>query len=284
MLNAEAVHSFRSKTFRIIAGSRVRTPEEAAQFVNERGFVFFWPITGITLPSLWAAVAGDRPVADAHDDPGHITWGWKDEHLGGRLWYYAKVLRKKATLISFEAVPYFYALSENYGSPEEDYLMLYEQGRLTLEAKMIYEALLDHGVLDTVELRRVTRMTSKGSDSRFERALSDLQADFKIVPVRVTESGAWWYAFAFDIVARHYPELPEQAHVIQERQARKELARWYLNSVGAAQARDLVRLFSWKPAVVSRLLDSLVEEGVVVGGQIWENQPGEWFALPALVG
>ncbi|MBK9210977.1 MAG: hypothetical protein IPL71_22930 [Anaerolineales bacterium] len=41
-------------------------------------FIYFWPIKGIDLPSLWTAVAGDRPVADKHDDPGHITWGWKD--------------------------------------------------------------------------------------------------------------------------------------------------------------------------------------------------------------
>ncbi|MCK7520523.1 MAG: hypothetical protein MZV64_23930 [Ignavibacteriales bacterium] len=51
---------------------------QASTFVNRRGFVFFWPISGIDLPSLWTAVAGDRPVADKHDDPGHITWGWKD--------------------------------------------------------------------------------------------------------------------------------------------------------------------------------------------------------------
>ncbi len=67
------------------------------------------------MPSLWTAVAGDRPVADKHDDPGHITWGWKYKALGKKIWYYAKTLRKKATMISLEIAPYFYALSENYG-------------------------------------------------------------------------------------------------------------------------------------------------------------------------
>ncbi len=88
-----------------------QTKEQAVEFVNERGFICFWPVSGITLPSLWAAVAGDRPVADAHDDPGHVTWGWKDSLLGARKWYYAKVLRKKATMIALDVAPYFYVVA-----------------------------------------------------------------------------------------------------------------------------------------------------------------------------
>ncbi len=34
------------------------------------------------------------------------------------------------------------------------------QGRLTQESKAIYETLLDKGVLDTIALRRLTRMTT----------------------------------------------------------------------------------------------------------------------------
>ena len=101
---------------------------QAVDFVNQRGFVYFWPIKGVTLPSLWAAVAGERPVPNEHDDPGHVTWGWKDELLGARRWYYAKVLRKKATFIALDVVPNFYALSENYGEPEQDYLLQYQEG------------------------------------------------------------------------------------------------------------------------------------------------------------
>jgi len=61
--------------------------EEAIRYVNERGFIYFWPINGILLPSLWEAVSGDRPVPNEHDDPGHVTWGWKDSLLGKHVWY-----------------------------------------------------------------------------------------------------------------------------------------------------------------------------------------------------
>ena len=125
--------------------------------------MFFWPIKGIDLPSLWTAVAGDRPVPDKHDDPGHVTWGWKDDALPKRIWYYAKVLRRKATMISLETAPYFYALSENYGSFEEDHLVAYEQGHLTLAARNVYEALLTSGPLDSISLRKAGRMAGPRS-------------------------------------------------------------------------------------------------------------------------
>ena len=282
-LTIDQIRAYQRRTFRLSSDLRLRTRDEAVQFVRERGFVYFWPITGITLPSLWSAVAGDRPVADAHDDPGHVTWGWKDALLGSTAWYYGKILRKRATMISFDLLPCFYALSENYGAYEEDYLIQYEQGRLTSEAKAIYEALLDKGRLDTVELRRITHMSSPASEGRFNKALIDLQADFKILPVGVTQSGAWRYAFAFDITARHYPEVQELAHRISENEARGQLTEAYFRSLGVAQLRDVTRLFGWRPAQAERAVEALVNSGQLLSGCQVENQPGEWLAIADLV-
>jgi DNA glycosylase AlkZ-like len=282
-LTAARIKTYRDRTFRLPANLRLKDKEQAVSFVAERGFIYFWPIKDILLPSLWTAVAGDRPVADAHDDPGHVTWGWKDSLLGARRWYYAKVLRQRATIISLEAVPYFYALSENYGSPEEDYLIQYEQGRMTQEARAVYEALLSQSPLDTVALRRASRLTSRESESRFSRALSTLQADFKILPVGVTEAGAWHYAFAYDLVHRHLPELLEQARFIQDRQARRQLVRLYFRSVGSAQLTDLTRLFGWTRPQAERAVDELTASGELVRGLEIKNQPGEWITLAELL-
>jgi hypothetical protein len=284
MISEQVLNAYRARTFRLLPGKHIHSQEDATAFVRERGFVYFWPITGIILPSLWSAVAGDRPVADAHDDPGHVTWGWKDALLGSQEWYYAKVLRKKATMIAPDVAPYFYALSENYGAYAEDYLTQYEQGRLTLEAKIVYEALLDEGPLDTVELRRATHMTSTTSDSRFNKAISDLQADFKILPVGVTDSGAWHYAFAYDITARHYPDLPDRAQGIRESEARQKLVELYLRSVGVAQVRDVAKLFGWRPQQSERTVQTLVQAGILVSSIPVEKQPGEWLAIAELTG
>ena len=243
---------------------------------------FFGRSAAILLPSLWTATAGDRPVADAHDDPGHITWGWKDGALGGNSWYYAKILRKKATMVSLAVIPFFYALTENYGAYEEDYLTQYEQGRLTQEARLVYEILIREGPLDTVALRRATHLSSPASESRFNRALADLQADFKIVPVAVTQAGAWHYAFAYDVTARHYPEIPEQAHHITETEARMKLAECYLLSLGAARETDFYKLFGWKIDIGRKTIEGLVKAGIARRGLHIENQTGEWVALANL--
>ena len=281
VLSLEKLKKYRSKTFRLQSGARITSPGQALDYVNERGFIYFWPIKNIDLPSLWVAAAGDRPVADAHDDAGHVTWGWKDRALGQKIWYYAKVLRRKATMISLKAAPYFYALSENYGSPEEDHLAAYREGRLTLAAKQVYEALLE-GAMNTIDLRRAARLTSKSSDAEFAKALDVLQADFKILPIGVAEAGAWKYAFIYDIVPRHMPELVDQARSIGEAEARSKMALLYLQSVGAAQTRDLSRLFGWTTELATRAIQSLEKSRKIIRA-VRPQQAGEWLTLPELV-
>jgi hypothetical protein len=281
-LNLEKLENLRRHTFHLSQGTQLSNPEQARHFVNERGFVYFWPIKGILLPTLWVATAGDRPVPNEHDDPSMVTWGWKDDALGKHIWYYGKILRRKATFISLEVAPYFYALSENFGSPEEDYLLAYEEGRLTQAAKQIYEALLDKGSLDTISLRKEARLLN-AKESVFNRALEDLQKDFKIMPVGVAEVGAWKYAFRYEITARHMPELPDQARPIGEAEARRKLVELYLASVGATQMRELVKLFGWLPDLAQRTVAGLVQNGKLLEHLQHPKSSGEWVALPELV-
>jgi len=281
-LNLERLTKLQQRSFHLQSRTRVTTPAGARDFVNERGFVFFWPVKDIHLPSLWTAVAGDRPVPDEHDDPGHITWGWKDDALGKRLWYYGKILHRKGTFISLKVVPYFYALSENYGDIQEDHLLAYQEGRLTLAAKLVYEVLLKEGILNTIDLRREAHLTSKASDTEFNRALEDLMADFKILPVGTAEAGAWHYAYQYDLTARHFPDLPGKARPIGEAQARQKLIELYLASVGAFHLGALTKLFRWTPELARRALARLVQSGALEEGVSHPRTPGEWYALPEL--
>jgi hypothetical protein len=279
-VDLKKLNTFRKRTFNLPPSKRVSSPAQALTYVNQRGFIYFWPIKGIDMPSLWTAVAGDRPVADAHDDPGHITWGWKDRSLDQKIWYYAKVLRKKATMISLDIAPYFYALSENYGSPEEDYLLAYEEGRLSQAAKQVYEAILTEGKLNTIDLRKAAKLTN-AKESEFNKALEFLQADFKILPVGVAEAGAWKYSFIYEIVPRHFPELPEQARRIGEGAARTKLVELYFLSVGAAQEGDVSKLFRWQKDLVSRTVSGLVTKRKLVESEHPKHK-GKWLILAEL--
>lgn len=280
---SQLLQEYRRKTFRLNPGTQLTSVQEAIQFVEERGFIFFWPSKDFLLPSLWTAVAGDRPVADEHDDPGHVSWGWKDEQLNQKSWYYARVIRKRNALVSLSLAPYFYALTHNYGSPESDYLDQYQSGKMTLEARQVYEALLREGPLDSIELRRQARLTSKESDSRFNKALTDLQMDFKILPIGVADAGSWHYAFIYAITALYYPQIPEQARHISEKSARMELAKRYLASVGAIRPNDLSRLFGWEPAVAESIAKELVIQNFALPEYQIENTSSFWHVYTGLI-
>jgi hypothetical protein len=280
-IDLKKLQSLRKRTFHLPPAKRLSSPSQALTFVNTHGFIYFWPIKGMDLPSLWTAVAGDRPVADKHDDPGHITWGWKDDALDKKIWYYAKILRGKATMVSLDIAPFFYALSENYGAPEEDYLIAYHEGRLTQSSKQVYETLLDNGALNTLDLRRKAKL-SNAKDSEFNKALEQLQKDFKILPVGVAQAGAWKYSHVYEITTRHFPALSEQARKITESQARAQLLELYFSMLGAAQLRDVMKLFGWSGEITDRTLNKLLEQNLLVKTD-HPKQLGEWIALREII-
>jgi hypothetical protein len=280
-LDLKRLKTLRARTFNLPPSKPLSTPTQARRFVEARGFVYFWPIKGIDLPALWTAVAGDRPVPNEHDDPAHVTWGWKDGALDKKIWYYGKILRRKATMISLEIAPYFYALSENYGSPEEDYLIAYHEGRLTQSAKQIHETLLENGALNTIDLRRLAKLAN-AKESEFNKGLEQLQSDFKILPIGVSDAGAWHYSHIYELTSRHFPDLPQQARAISESQARTKLLELYFASVGAAQLRDVTKLFGWTKEILERTVNKLVEKDVIVKVAHPKHE-GEWLALKGLV-
>lgn len=272
----------RAESFHLLPGRRLTSGDQAMEFVNQRGFVFFWPVKGIDCPSLWVAAAGDRPVPDEHDDPGHVTWGWKDGMLGQRKWFYARCLARRNAMITLDLLPYFYALSPNFGDPEADIQEEYLQGTLRLETKQVFDALLREGPLDTLALRKAARLSAPESEGRFNRALDDLQMAFRVLPVGISQAGAWRYAFIYDAVHRYYPALLEQARSITESQARLKLVSTYLQSVGAAQLPAIARLFKWQPEPTRRAITQLEENGFLATRLTRTDQPGEWIALKQL--
>ena len=282
-LSAGILKRFQEKTFRTTDSARLRTPQQAVDFVNERGFIFFWPVKGVSMPSLWCGVAGDRPVADAHDDPGHTSWGWKDQMLDKRVWYYGRILRKRNTIISLQTTPYFYALSPNFGEPELEINDQYHAGQIPLEVKLIFEALLEKGPLDSLALRREAHLSGPNSNTPFNRALDILQRDFKVMPTAIAEVGTWKYAFVYDLTHRYHPELLEQSRFISENQARDQLVSCYFNSVGAASEKQIQSLFGWTQPETQKSLNRLLEKGLITNDIQIGDDAIKYFCLTSLI-
>jgi len=275
------VQALRDRRYRRRPELALDTIQDAKAHLSDVGFCFLFPIKGVEMPSLWDAVCGcTKPVPNAHRDPHlHKTWGWKDESLGKRRWYYGKLLRRRATLVSLDLLPAFYACSDNYGDLN-DYLEEYQAGHLTVEAKWIYEALLEHGPLNTVRLRRETGMSAKTAQSRYARALTELQVGLKVLPVGVAKAGAWNYAFVYEIVQRHFPELPLSARGISRDRARQVLVSRYLDNVVVSDRATIGRVFhvlNWPSTELVETIGMLLRDNV-----IWEMDI-EGMTQPQLV-
>ena len=109
-------------------------------------------------------------------------------------------------------------------------------------------------------------MSGESAKSRFDRGLVELQVGLKVLPVGVAEAGAWRYAFVYEIVQRHYPDLPERARRIRRSEARRTLVSRYLDNVVAADRKMIGKVFhvlKWTPVELERAIATLLEEGTV---------------------
>lgn len=277
-LTLEELERRREEIYRLRPALRLRSEEEAAQWIDRVGFCLLFPVKGIELPNLWEAVCGRRRVltSEHYTEGMDETWTWKDTLPARKRVFYAKLLRGKATLVSMTLLPYFYALSENYGEID-DYLLEYEEGRLTDEAKRVFEALLRHGgPASTGILRREAGLGGKDNMARFDRAIHELQRGFKIVKVGISESNAWKYSYVYDLFVRWLPEVPQQAREITRGQAMRRLVTQYLTTVVVAEPASIGWLFGWEPEPTARLLERMVGEGLIRRVSV-KGLPGEFL-------
>ncbi len=137
------------------------------------------------------------------------------------------------------------------------------------------------GRLNTIDLRRFAKLAN-ARESEFNKGLEQLQSDFKILPIGVSEAGAWRYSHIYEITSRHYPDLAGQARPISEAQARAKLAELYFASVGAAQLRDVTKLFGWSKEIAERTISRLISRGLLAKTSHPKHE-GEWLALSTLV-
>ena len=280
----EQIDRWRDRRYRRQANLRLRSLPQALDFVNDVGFCLLFPARGVELPTFWEAICGEaRPLPRRHhNDPElHSLWRWKDELPAQGLAFYGKLLRKRPTLISLELLRYFYALSENYGDLY-DYLLEYEDGKLSEEARRVYEALLEHGAQPTSHLRRQAGLAGKANAVRFDRAILELQLGFKIAKTGISDANAWRYCYVYDLLLRRWPELPSRAAAIGTTEAMRTVLLAYLRNVGVARLQDVSRLFGWEASRIDTLCDSMARDGWLWRGVKVEGWSDQYLAHASL--
>lgn len=283
-LTIQLVDNWQNQRYRRRRDLRLRSRDQALAFVNDVGFCFTFPSHDVDAPSLFEAVCGEcRVVPVGHDDPDlGRTWRWKDELPASGAVYYAKLLRKRPTLISLDLLPCFYALSPNYGDIE-DYLLEYQEGHLSDEARRVYETLLNEGAMPSSHLRRKAGLEGERNALRFDRAVRELQTGMKIFVAGTSDANRWGYCFVYDVVLRRWPDLAKQAGTISTREARRHLALTHLRNVGAARLNDLASLFDWDKAELATLVSSWAAAGEILTGGTMDGFHGEYLVWPELI-
>jgi hypothetical protein len=224
---------------------RVATLAEARKFIDATGFCMLFPVTNVPLPSLYCAVTRRNPSAGiVFDKDFSMLWRWKDELPRRRRAFYAKYFRARGTLISLEQLPYFLAMRETAVAPG-DHARLYAHGRIRDDARVVWEALEEHGPMATLELRHVCHMETKAGNVRFKRAMLDLQCLLVIVHFGSEQETGAWASGRFDLTCRVFPKQTAAARTIEPTEARAKLAAKYLEWHPAAPPVQLARLFGW---------------------------------------
>src|SRR5581483_4704870 len=94
---------------------KIKTIEQAAQYLDEAGFAFLFPQKNSPLPSFFEAVTGwkEKPDWDRWDESWDRLWEWKDELPEKKLAWYGHFFSGKPTLISARLLPYVHALKRH---------------------------------------------------------------------------------------------------------------------------------------------------------------------------
>jgi hypothetical protein len=204
-----------------------------------------FPIKNFHLLSLYEAIKGGKPPQKfTWDRDVENLWKWKDQLGKQRRAYYGKYFRGRGTFISLEFLPCFLAMRESALAPE-DCQQFHAAGRITAEARAIWEALTKHGPLATLELRHTCKFDSKRGNVRFKRAMVELQCLLVVVHFGTEQETAAWASGRFELTSRAFPEAVHKAADISPEAARAAIAAKYREWHPGAESARIARLFGW---------------------------------------
>jgi hypothetical protein len=251
----------------------------AYEFVKDSGFCFTSKAEDSALPSLWHAVSGERapriPRYSQPDPYRSIARELQDLLIADGKIYFGRLLRRRPTMISMEFLPFFYVLAGRTGI-KDDYVQAFVRGDLSDVAKEIMDELADGPAQVTQGLKAATGNTSKSYDTKFARAILELQV--KMFILRVAEHRDPFMP-GWATVDTTFPTQVKKAAKISIQEARKKILQKYFHNqlVGSVQA--IYHLFRWNKQVIYQTLGHLVHEGIISGNVKVQGMGGTYYSL-----
>ena len=234
---------------------RISTPADATRYINRFGFCWLFAPRErkLELPSLFEAVKGARDMhIENWDADSDKVWTWKNDLPAARRVYYGKAFVGKPVFVSLKMLPYVIA-----ALGVEDVARTYSHGALSYDAKRVYDCLKQFGAQPTQALKRNAGFIGKEGNTRYHRALDELQTKLLVAAMGATNEGAAWPSQIFDLVEHWFESETRQAKKIETHIARRALIERYLKTVLAAPPDALARLFQIPRPELKILLDEM---------------------------
>lgn len=224
---------------------RVETPAQAVKYIDTAGYCMLFPVANVRLPSLYSAVARRDFTDGIHFDK-HFerVWRWKDELPRQRRAFYAKYFRGKGTFISRGQLPYFLAMRDAVVAAGDHY-RFYREGRIREDARLIWQALEQHGPLATLELRHACGLETTAGNVRFKRAILDLQCLLVVSHFGAEQETGAWASGRYELTCRLFPRETAAALDITASEAHAHLAAKFIERNSCDSPTQLMRLFGW---------------------------------------
>jgi hypothetical protein len=254
-LMARELERLRRRRFRQARGRHVRSEADAAEFIDDLGFLLLMSIGDAPLPNLADANPTERGWSDYHNMTLNARWwwAWKQTLPGARKCYQARLLRARPTFVSWRWFPAFHAVY----ATGRDYEDAYHAGIMSRAEKRILDLLADRGPLATRALRRAFGPVGKPISREFERALVSLQTSMRICAAGGSLEGWTMYHWALteDWVPRR---LLDRALRLDPQEAMKAIILQHLRNVVAGTPGELAWLFRWEARLVRDLVAELL--------------------------
>ena len=252
----ERLERHRDFHFRRLPGRRVKSEDQALNFIGEVGFCTAFT-AGLHVPCLREAIVGQRePPVPHHIQSDYaigMTWRLKDVLTAKRAMYYGKVIAGRPAFITPQLLPAFLRLRAERVS----YLATFRRGGLSLCAKLVMDALRKRPVAATRELRIATGYSRASRRAEFDRAMKELQQKFLVLKVEERYDP---FSYVWSTMEHQWRDALLQARRLRRADAAYEIVRRYYLIAGYGTTRSVARTLGIEAKLAAGAVNRLVRE------------------------
>jgi hypothetical protein len=254
----EAITQRRLINWRQTPDTRIAGDDDAPELIDQLGIMTLYPASP-EIPNLYHAYMGDpRAKTEAKwDSPSGIVYSWRWT-LGRRgAGFYAVLVRKRPTFVSWRLLPAVLRLCADLRMPDE----IYDSGVISPAAYRITQALeATGGALTTGELRAASGFpVGREQRTAYLKAVEELDTRLLLAKFFTPGDDDAHHALLY----LRYREYVDAAERLTREQALDQMLRIYLPGAVYAAPTILARHLRLEEAELSAGLERLVEGGQV---------------------